>query len=374
MNNHFFVSSNSPNPFETYSEFKIYKATNSNVQLALYDVIGNLITNENVYLENGIHNFSLNAGNIIPGIYFLSMQDGTEKQILKLVKTGNYSGNFTSIVYNGKESSNFAYNVKEKGSMILSSGDLYSFKCYSNGYQDVLMTNISFNNNNLFTVTFLLNQLKKYNINSGYINIGGINLICNFHNFYNSSAPIGNYDTSGISTFKFDVQHILQNQNMSYNSQEFYSQNGKFIDCLYSGADSLITDFCYKSFSGGINTESNTLTASFQFNDNLKIIDKILIESYYYEYYLTSDYIGYGTQEINSKIILNAIPFIIDEQNNIIVEINGSDIRNYYLNITYSNKYNNYWRANWKSESYESTGLSSDDGAAYIKITLSPNP
>ncbi|MGA2298006.1 MAG: hypothetical protein ABSG15_10705, partial [FCB group bacterium] len=67
------------------------------------------------------------------------------------------------------------------------------------------------------------------------------------------------------------------------------------------------------------------------------------------------------------------LPFIIDDQYNLVIDIKGKEVTK-YLYLTYSTKHDTRFNANDYGDDIESIGIASVDDDAYIKITLSQNP
>ena len=151
-NNPQFVINNYPNPFENTTDFQVYKSTSSNVTIALYDLLGNLILTKNEFLDNGIHNFTLNGAGLQQGAYFLKITDGSNQNYIKLIKTGNTSGSNPSISYSGANNSEIVYKGMDNGSRILIyNNNIFTFTCYSKNYWTLIsgektVTELSANN------------------------------------------------------------------------------------------------------------------------------------------------------------------------------------------------------------------------------------
>ena len=81
----FSLSQNYPNPFNPSTSISFDLAADSEVKLAIYDVLGKEVSVlVNQHLEAGTHNISFNAGNLSSGIYFYRLEAGNFNDIKKM--------------------------------------------------------------------------------------------------------------------------------------------------------------------------------------------------------------------------------------------------------------------------------------------------
>jgi hypothetical protein len=367
----------SPNPFENIANLKIIKSGASDLTLGLYDVLGNIFFSKKIYLENGIHNFSLNTQGLNPGVYSLVMKDVKGQNFFKLVKFGTSSGISPSINYLGNEESGIVYNGKDEKSILLLNNDVYSFYCYAKAYFLDSICNKStsdLSTNNI--QTFYLQSLTKYSIDSGYIEIKGINYLVKEHK---SGGDVSGHGTDVIDTISsnFKLQINLKNQYLNNEKDISMTFPGSFITCYNNNNDSMITDFCYKTWyqkSGyDYDIRANTITSKIQFKNNFMIIDTMLINLYNRKYY--SHFIDRPNVDQDDKaytwLTLHNLPFNIDSLNNLIVEIKGQQIKDFiYLSYSRNYSYSTTAYHAYNIEEDNIIGLDKVADDAYIKITL----
>ncbi len=77
-----------PNPVTTMANFRLNLQEKSNVDLLLYNLLGNRVQvlNNNKYLKKGIHDYQLDMSSFPNGIYFLQLRVDSTTQTLKLLK------------------------------------------------------------------------------------------------------------------------------------------------------------------------------------------------------------------------------------------------------------------------------------------------
>ncbi len=77
-----------PNPIRTIANFRFNLQKMSNVDLQLYNLLGNRVQvfNNNTYLNKGIHDYQLDMSAFPNGIYFLKLKVDGATQTLKLIK------------------------------------------------------------------------------------------------------------------------------------------------------------------------------------------------------------------------------------------------------------------------------------------------
>jgi hypothetical protein len=81
----FSLYQNYPNPFNPATSIQFDLAVNSNVKLAVYDVLGKEVSVlVNQQLEAGTHNITFNASNLSSGIYFYRLEAGDFYDIKKM--------------------------------------------------------------------------------------------------------------------------------------------------------------------------------------------------------------------------------------------------------------------------------------------------
>ena len=373
-----FINKNFPNPFDNTTNFQIFVSEPSEVTFTLFDILGNMIFTITENTQDGYHNFRLIANGLEPGSYYLKISDNKEQSYLKFIKMGSRTGAGTSF-------ENYGADLKTNGKpnnpeILLVDNDIYSFKCYAKGYQTVKFDNVNMSTKkSRDTLTFLSQPLNKYNIHSGYIDVSGIN--CKY--FWQKDWTYRSGEGSNDTATHFKAYNFIRNiQNISVmDTEKLYLSFGKFLPCQNISNDSLIINFCAKSFSAsgnpssGANLISNSTIVQIFFNKNSNKIDSIKFNLYYNNWFTKTN--SYG-QDINTNIYNNLylynLPYRIDSLNHLVVNIFGKNIKD-YLKIGYNNytsSYGNFGASTGMGHEYENfVSIESVDDNAYIKLILS---
>ena len=76
-----------PNPFHDWIKLEFISNNGIPIQLSISDANGNMLLSQNEKNVNlGQNTFWIKTANLIPGSYFLTIQQGKSKQIKKLSK------------------------------------------------------------------------------------------------------------------------------------------------------------------------------------------------------------------------------------------------------------------------------------------------
>ena len=309
-------------------------------------MLGNLILTKNEFLDNGIHNFTLNGAGLQQGAYFLKITDGSNQNYIKLIKTGNTSGSNPSISYSGANNSEIVYKGMDNGSRILIyNNNIFTFTCYSKNYWTLIsgektVTELSANN----VVNFLLSSSKKYNINGGYIDISGIYYKYSNYNYYKD--PYNTNTSTDTTTTNFNISYNLQNNYLTYFEEySAFANGGDFLACNNYSSDSLVVDFCDKKFivineSNKQFHDSKSRTVLITFDKDSNKINDLILNYYDKNYYISSNPNGGGDERIRETLELTNIPFTVDSLKNIVIDIKGRSILDFIkINFNYQNTY-----------------------------------
>ncbi len=68
---------NFPNPFNQSTRIVFTVPNEQNVELKVYDILGQVVFQRNIYADRGINTFSFDRENLRAGIYFYSLQIGS---------------------------------------------------------------------------------------------------------------------------------------------------------------------------------------------------------------------------------------------------------------------------------------------------------
>ena len=85
LNSAFSVSQNTPNPFGYETEISIFSPFSADVSLEVYDLQGKVVKRDQFSQVSGEFSFTLNASDLVPGIYLYRLDNGQESVIRKMV-------------------------------------------------------------------------------------------------------------------------------------------------------------------------------------------------------------------------------------------------------------------------------------------------
>jgi len=364
-----------PNPFASSAEFQIYKDLSSEVKLQLFDILGNILFTKTIFLENGVHNFIIEGTLLNQGYYYLSVTDKGKRYFTNFLKT---EGSLNSVLLNVKKNYEniISYYGKTDGVIVYNKNNIiYSFTCFAKNYHSL---NSGEKNIDEFTsldsLNFVLTTNKKFNISGGTIKIFGIN--CTYSHYYSRSAPPNEHETrtdSSKSTinFNYDLQNVALPKSPVYYANPYLGC--RFLTNLDFSNDSMVVDFCELSFeTNSYYNISTSKIVELYFNENSNKIDSLKIRFYIRNFHLqkevTDDQVN---EEIWSNIFLTNIPFSIDIDKNILVEINGKEIAN-FLKTNYQRNRDQGHGAYMTTERNALIRIDSISDDAYIKIILNP--
>lgn len=118
-----------PNPASTTSVFDVNLKDESNLNLELFDLLGNSLISSNLYLNSGIHRFILNIQSLKNGVYFIKANIGSKSKTSKLIVNSTNLDNNSNLQFEHISSSaNF------KGNEIQSLKN-YTFTCSKKNYK-----------------------------------------------------------------------------------------------------------------------------------------------------------------------------------------------------------------------------------------------
>ena len=84
--NKFSVLDSKPNPFNSTSKIGFISPNSNNINLTVFDIVGNLVYNENMFAIRGENYFEFNGINLGKGIYFYTVSNGKESVTKQLIK------------------------------------------------------------------------------------------------------------------------------------------------------------------------------------------------------------------------------------------------------------------------------------------------
>ena len=374
-----FINKNFPNPFENFTNFQIFVSEPSDVTFTLFDILGNMIFTKTEISSDGYHNFSLIADGLKPGNYYFRISNNQNPFLLKLIKIGNSIGITPYLEYKGSEKTitkNIEKNIKPAIQIVDTS--LYSFTCYAKGHQAVKIDSVSISKmKSGDTLTFFLIPINKLKIQSGYIEVSGINCKYWYQSDWESRSGSKSKDTA-TKFIPYIFQNIIQNIYLPHDDDWYYPYNGSFLSCNSYNVG-LILNFCNKSFiMSEYEFDSKSIIVELFFNKDTSIIDSIKFNIYYCNRYYGPSFGGLYTCQSDEKIYNNLyiynLPYTMDSQNNLVVDIKGKDIIN-FLKIGYSenkSKGGNFGAGSGMgSENENFVSIDSVDDNAYIKLILS---
>ena len=73
-----------PNPFKDYTNLSVYSTNGKNMDIAIYNTIGEVVYNNRVTLATGINNIKLEPGDLLPGTYYINMITDGQNNLKKL--------------------------------------------------------------------------------------------------------------------------------------------------------------------------------------------------------------------------------------------------------------------------------------------------
>ena len=76
----------SPNPFSNNADVDYYLATDANVKITLYNLLGKAVKTETIHAFSGENKYTLKGNAIVSGAYLLEINDGKNKITKKLIK------------------------------------------------------------------------------------------------------------------------------------------------------------------------------------------------------------------------------------------------------------------------------------------------
>ncbi len=82
----FTVLSPYPNPFTSTVKLSVYSPTNNNVELQIFDVLGNLVYQERAVVTRGEYTFKFDGSTLKKGVYIYKINTGKEHFVKQLIK------------------------------------------------------------------------------------------------------------------------------------------------------------------------------------------------------------------------------------------------------------------------------------------------
>jgi hypothetical protein len=83
------VGQNNPNPFNTETTISFTCIDNADVELKIFNMLGDLVFSRNLHSDKGLNTVELKADLFKPGIYIYSIGDNLNKSTRKMIVTGN---------------------------------------------------------------------------------------------------------------------------------------------------------------------------------------------------------------------------------------------------------------------------------------------
>lgn len=84
-NNLFTVSQNFPNPFTGETTLAIRLSQPSNVKVSVSNLLGQVVYSEEAQMEKGAFDYTIDARNLTPGVYFYTVEAGNFKETRKMI-------------------------------------------------------------------------------------------------------------------------------------------------------------------------------------------------------------------------------------------------------------------------------------------------
>jgi hypothetical protein len=75
-----------PNPVKDILDIRVNAIQAANVQMTVYDMVGNVISTQNVQVNIGENNMTQNVSSYASGVYMIVMQTGSSRATSRFVK------------------------------------------------------------------------------------------------------------------------------------------------------------------------------------------------------------------------------------------------------------------------------------------------
>jgi hypothetical protein len=85
----FRVQQNAPNPAVTSTEISFSLSAPANISFELRDITGKLVRSRSFYAPRGINTLVLDVSDVVPGLYFYTLNNGEKSLGKKMLITGN---------------------------------------------------------------------------------------------------------------------------------------------------------------------------------------------------------------------------------------------------------------------------------------------
>ncbi len=95
------IGQNYPNPFEDETNYNISSVEESNIEVSVYNILGEKVASYSNIVPQGINSFIFRGNNLTNGVYFVNVTDGINSKSSKILKVGGRIGSSNEIVFNG---------------------------------------------------------------------------------------------------------------------------------------------------------------------------------------------------------------------------------------------------------------------------------
>lgn len=88
-NSSFDIQGNYPNPFSGLTEIRYTSSSRKEVSFEIRNMVGKQILNRSIKAERGSNSITVNADQLVPGIYFYTITDGKKSMTRKMIVSQN---------------------------------------------------------------------------------------------------------------------------------------------------------------------------------------------------------------------------------------------------------------------------------------------
>ena len=127
----FYLSNNYPNSFIDQTEFVMTLPTRDDVNVRVYNVLGQSVAEFSSTLPSGDHAFVLDGAGLTNGVYFARASGSHGVDTIKMLKAGDKVASEVSLTYRGMGAAATPMNLPK---MAHKPGDVYSFTVFANGF------------------------------------------------------------------------------------------------------------------------------------------------------------------------------------------------------------------------------------------------
>jgi hypothetical protein len=135
-------------------KFEISLEIESNIKILVVNNLGQVFIDYSSYLSLGNHSYSFVSNELIPGVYFIVVKNGSNSKAIKFVNLLSGLQNIGTINYD---------SFQENRKMVIKPGDEFNFTAYSNGFEPDNLNNKTANGGENFEFSFQPKDNAKFN-------------------------------------------------------------------------------------------------------------------------------------------------------------------------------------------------------------------